>query len=429
MIILTNVRLNFVRGAFFLFIVMGAGLDLGCSSATAEDQPSGHSTPTASNETSAPFDSTIEEQSTIEKKTESVTTYSDDDSELVHHQQSYEVQSVERTVYLEVQGELEHYQTIDMAAESGGEVIAIRVDVGSHIHKGMILAQLENTQLNTQLLQLNQQITETQFSLEGDETSQSELQTQLELDRANFELALSNLSRMEKLATRSVSEMEIDKLENQVMAAKSRLISTQTRIQNTRMRLNHMKEQKRDLEQRIEKLTVVSPISGVVLKRFVDVGEYTAPAPQGKLFQIAQTHPMRLAITIPESYIEAITHPNTTLHLQIPQLQDENIEIKRTIPIVDPQSRRVTLEADIPNSGHRFFAGMFIQGQLKIILHGIFVPSAYVHYNDLGEAHVMIKRKDGVDKHLIVTGITDGDMIMVNSGLNERDMIVASNSL
>src|SRR5712691_2976582 len=128
---------------------------------------------------------------------------------------------------------------------------------------------------------------------------------------------------------------------------------------------------------------VLAPFNGTVIQRNVDVGALitagspvnnTAVAPSSVaggasgLFEIAQIDTLRVFVNVPQVYA-------ATLKVGLPVevavrgqlMQPVTGTVTRTAGAIDPGTRTLLTQVDIPNPSHRLFTGMFVYVTFKIV--------------------------------------------------------------
>jgi multidrug efflux pump subunit AcrA (membrane-fusion protein) len=136
--------------------------------------------------------------------------------------------------------------------------------------------------------------------------------------------------------------------EDQLLSAHERdEIETESLMAKTELQL---KEQELALRQ------VVSPISGVVVDRFIDKGEYVNVEP---VISLATLDPLHIDLLLPYSYFGSIV---TGQELQIraePALIDpRSARVKTVDPLIDPASGTFRVQLIMANPGNKIPAGL-----------------------------------------------------------------------
>jgi multidrug efflux pump subunit AcrA (membrane-fusion protein) len=161
-------------------------------------------------------------------------------------------------------------------ARTNGYLRKWYADIGTRVHRGQILAEIETPELDQQVQQ-----------------AQSDLATA----QANQEIAQITAERWKKLlAKNAVSRQEADQATSDFSARQSALSSAQANVR----RLQQL--------QSFEK--VYAPFDGVITVRNVDIGSLIqagdSSSPRAELFHMASTDKLRLFVPVPEVYASAV---------------------------------------------------------------------------------------------------------------------------
>lgn len=111
-------------------------------------------------------------------------------------------------------------------------------------------------------------------------------------------------------------------------------------------------------KQRLADAVIRSPLTGVIAERRIDVGEHLGEA--GVAFVVNQTAPLRLRFSIPERYLGRIGQGQKVVAAVDPYPGEKFVgEIHTVGGVVDPSSRTILVEAELPNADNRLRPGLF----------------------------------------------------------------------
>lgn len=178
---------------------------------------------------------------------------------------------------------------------------------------------------------------------------------------------------------------------------------------------------------------VTAPFSGVVTARFADPGALiqsaTGSATQAApLFTLMDMDPVRIYVSVPqESAMLAKPGVKTTLSIkELPDLEFQG-SITRTTEALDPATRTLLVEIDLPNKDHRLQPGTFINATLYLEQHekALTVPPAAIEPGTGTTAKSVFVVENGKARRVpIKTGIDDGSWVEVVEGLTGDEAIV-----
>ncbi|MBO7624875.1 MAG: efflux RND transporter periplasmic adaptor subunit [Bacteroidales bacterium] len=267
---------------------------------------------------------------------------------------------------LDLSATLEGYESMNIAPSITGHIEHIYVEVGSRVSKGTLLVRMDQTQLNTTRINLNN--------------------TKVELDRVT---ALK--------ASGSVSQQVYD----QTKAGYDQLVETE-RFQS-------------------ENTFVKAQFSGVISAKNYEDGEMYTGQP---ILQLTQINRLKAVINIPESYFPLVRQGmKVELRSDIYPEQSFPATIEIVYPTVDPGSHTFQAKLNIPNAGEKIRPGMYVHTRLALgETDAMVVPyqsvlkltgsnDRYVFTNREGKAHrVAVTLGQRYDDRIEVIPVTPGDL-------------------
>jgi RND family efflux transporter MFP subunit len=121
--------------------------------------------------------------------------------------------------------------------------------------------------------------------------------------------------------------------------------------------------------------------------------------------------------------------PGVPVTLTTREMNEEVVEsvITRTTEALDPATRTLLVEIDVPNKDRRLQPGMFVNASLHLQRHPNALavpPTAIVPGKDGKEKAVFVVSNNTVKLTPVKTGIDDGLMVEILEGLGVDDEIV-----
>ena len=190
----------------------------------------------------------------------------------------------------------------------------------------------------------------------------------------------------------------------------------------------------RRLEQIESFKNVYAPFSGVLTRRTVDPGALInsgAQAAGRELFDIARVDPLRVFVSVPQAYAPNIrVGMKATITLQEFPGQKFTGTVARTADAIDPGTRTLNTEVDVPNRDGKLLPGSF--GQVHFAT-GTSVPRITIPVNAMlfraQGAQVAVVDKDGqVHLRPINIGRDFGTTLEILGGIEASDQIVINPS-
>jgi RND family efflux transporter MFP subunit len=203
-------------------------------------------------------------------------------------------------------------------------------DIGTRVHQGQVLAEIETPELDQQVQQA---------------------QSDLETARANQQLAQITADRWTKLlAKNAVSKQETDQATSDLSAHQSVLSAAEANVR----RLQQL--------QGFEK--VYAPFDGVITARNIDIGALIQAgdinSPKLELFHMASTEKLRLFVPVPEVYANEVRNGD---HVAVTSDATPDAKfigtIVRTSDSIDISNRTLNVEVDVLNTEHKLLPGQY----------------------------------------------------------------------
>ncbi|MBA4161632.1 MAG: efflux RND transporter periplasmic adaptor subunit [Novosphingobium sp.] len=274
-------------------------------------------------------------------------------------------------------------------AGEGGQVVSVLVDAGQWVRQGQVLAVIDRS------VQVQQQ------------TSQA---AQIQVARANADLAEANLQRALKLVDKGfVSTADIDRLRAQRDSA-----IAQVSVAGAQLGV---------LQAQSRRLNVVAPAAGLVLERRAEPGQVVS-AGSGVLFRLAKGGEMELRALLGETDLAALA-PGIAAEV-VPVGADKVFvgQIWQVSPVIDPATRQGTARialAYAPELRPGGFASVTIKSGTMV---APVLPESAV-LSDAQGAFVYIVGKDNkVERRAVKQGQITPQGIVIVEGLNGTEQVV-----
>lgn len=195
----------------------------------------------------------------------------------------------ELKVVITATGTLKARNTVEVGAEVSGRLVEVAVDFNDAVETGQVLARIDPTPFQQEVLQARARLSSARAALDGSKVSSKEAGRKLE--------------RAEALAGEGlVSPQDLDALRTAAARAKVEVAAAAARVSESGAALDSS-------QTKLEKTTIRSPISGIVLDRKVEQGQtVTAGFQTPVLFQLAtDLAEMELTAAIDEADVGRIT--------------------------------------------------------------------------------------------------------------------------
>lgn len=294
-----------------------------------------------------------------------------------------------RTVALP--GTLQGAVQAPIAARAAGYVKSWTKDIGSRVQKGDVLAELEAPELDQQV---------------------SQAKAVRDQSASTVALAQTTVDRWDALRKKDVvAQQDVDERRAGLVQAKANLAAADANLQ----RLQQLEDFKH----------VTAPFAGIITKRNVDVGDLIDTS--GKpLFLLSQTDPLRVYISVPQSYANLVKTGQTVIVTQA-ELQSRQFrgEVTRTSGSIDASTRTMQVEVSLPNKDGALLPGAYVQVALPLTASAsLSVPSNALLFRGEGTRVATVDGQGKIKLHAVTLGRNNGTTVEVTSGLQATDRLV-----
>ncbi len=323
---------------------------------------------------------------------------------------------------LELPGNIQAVTEAPILARADGYIKKRMVDIGDRVRTGQPLAEIEAPELDDQVRQAKANLQQSQAALDQALANYAQ-------GKSNLELARVTAERWSNLVTRGVvSRQENDQYQAQYQAqvANTQALEKAIAVQRSNAaaaeanlsRLNEMQAYR----------VVKAPFDGVITLRNVDVGALVNIG-NTLLFRIAQTGTLRTYLNVPQADASFIRQGQPA-QLSVSNLPGRHFTgfVARTANALDPASRTLLVEVQVPNADGALLPGMYAQVDLSSARTDppLLIPSDALIVRADGTLAAVVGADHVVHLQKIEVGRDYGDRLEVINGLQEGAMIIPS---
>ena len=323
---------------------------------------------------------------------------------------------------LQLPGSIEAVTEAPILARADGYIKRRLVDIGDRVQAGQPVAEIEAPELDQQVIQAKANLQQVQASL--DQALANEQQ-----GKANLELARVTAQRWASLvAAGVVSKQDNDQYQAQYQSQIAGVQSLEKAIAVQRANIAAAEANLARLDQMQAYRVVKAPFAGVVTLRNVDVGALVNSA-STLLYRIAQTGTLRTYVNVPQTNASSI-HAGQPARLSVTNLPGRSFTgtVARTANSLDPNSRTMLVEVQVPNADGALLPGMYAQVDLSSPRTNapLLVPGDALMVRGDGTQVAVVRPDSTVHLQKIQVGRDYGDRLEVLSGLQMGDRIIAN---
>jgi len=307
---------------------------------------------------------------------------------------------------------VEAYERAPLYAKVPGYVATITVDIGDAVGEGQLLATLEMPEIAQQYAQA--------------ESHRAEARAALASARAEAGLQRSLLKRSVGLREKdAISEEDLEQARAGAAKARAEVALADARTATAEARL-------KELEANLGYGELRAPFAGIVTQRFVDRGALVQAATSRSdvrpVVVVARVDQLRISVDVPEPDVPLVDVGDPAV-LTIAALPDRTFAgtIARVAGALEPGSRTMRAEVDLPNADGALRSGMYgtLTIDVETVPDALTLPAAAVKQGRKG-ASVFVLDGSMARLRAVTPGLTDGDRVQILAGISSDDDVVAT---
>jgi RND family efflux transporter MFP subunit len=282
---------------------------------------------------------------------------------------------------------------VKLSALVAGRIETLTVSEGDRVRSGEILATIDSHTYDDQLRQ-----------------SQAALQ---QAD-ATVQNAQQNLKRNQTLFQRGI-------------AAGKDLEDAKTQLAVTEAAQAQARAAEEAANLQVERTKIVSPLNGIVARRYVSIGEQVDGTGTQPIIEVANIAEVELAGSLPAAYLGKI-HVGEAISIASESLQGKDFtgKIIAISPTVDPATNVGSIRIRIANPGGALKLGMYLNAQVPIETHqnALTVATGAIYHDEAGAAQVYEIHGDTATAVEVKVGIQTSDRVEILSGVKDGDTVI-----
>ena len=296
-------------------------------------------------------------------------------------------------------GNIQAFVDAPIYARTNGYLKRWYFDIGAHVRKGDLLADIESPEIDQQL---------------------SQAQADLNTATANVKLSQITADRFSGLIKQdAVSQQDTDNAVSDLSAKQSMVKSAQANVDRLKQLVGFEK--------------VYAPFDGVVTARNTDIGQLIDSGASGgqarSLFEMAAVNRLRVFISVPQIYSQDAA-PGLKADLTFAEMPGRSFPglLVRTARAIDPTSRTLNVEVDVDNAKGELLPGAYAEVHLKLKegTPTLIIPVSALLFRAEG-LRVAIAKPDNTAELLPITlGRDFGDTAEVTTGLTGNERVISN---
>jgi RND family efflux transporter MFP subunit len=305
-------------------------------------------------------------------------------------------------------GTTEAFEQANIYARASGYISKREVDIGSRVKAGELLVEITAPELEHQIAQA--------------EATLAQLNASLLQAKANRDLAQVTWDRDSTLVQQgwvTKQQGDTDRLNLEGRDAAVAVAAANITAQEAQLRV---------LNQQKLYQSVTAPFDGVITQRNIDIGSLVqADTTSGTfLFTLMHSDVIRIQLYVPQDQAFGLS-PGVEATVRVPEIPGRDFPgtVTRLANALQPGTRTLLTEIDVPNSDHALTPGVYCYVELKIPRKtpSLVVPSEAIIFNREGLSVAVVE--GGVARIHQITVVRDfGTTVEVSAGVKDGDEVI-----
>jgi RND family efflux transporter MFP subunit len=312
------------------------------------------------------------------------------------------------TQSLKLPGETAAWNETAIYARVNGYVAKWFADIGDNVTAGQTLALIETPELDAELLAAKAKL------------NSAIAQVAVKQARADFAVTTDKRWRESPQGVVSDQERESKKAGSAEALAELNAAHAQVMLQQADVdRLTALTQFKE----------VKAPFDGTIVQRQIDLGNLVtagSTANTTSLYRLSENSPMRIFVYAPQSVAHRLMKAGTGAVITSADISGMRLEgkVARTARAINPQSRTIRIEIDVPNTDRTLVPGMYVQADFELTGGAqIQIPAAAMLYRSGGPQVAVVEPSGAVAFRDVTIASDDGNMVSIGTGLSVGEKV------
>ncbi|MHB1698514.1 MAG: efflux RND transporter periplasmic adaptor subunit [Acidobacteriaceae bacterium] len=328
---------------------------------------------------------------------------------------------------LNLAGQFQPYQVVDVHAKVSGYIKNIYVDIGDKVHAGEVLAVLEVPELQAQL-------SGTVSAVAASKAEIARAQNAVSRAQAEHTALHQDYIRLVKAAAAQpglIAQQELDDAQAKDLASESRIDEAKSALSTAEQQTDVAKANNQRVGALEDYTRVTAPLTGVIIWRYADTGALIQAGTSSDtttlpVVKLSQSDLLRLRLPVPEDAVSYI-HEGEEVNVRVDAVNRTFVgKVVRFTRNVSLATRTMETEIDVENKDLSLTPGMYANTvlQLEHRENVLTVPIQAVEHNG-NQAYVLVVNPNNqVQQRNVIIGLQGSYIVEVKSGLNEGERVI-----
>jgi len=341
--------------------------------------------------------------------------------------------------YLDALGKIVARETVSIKPQVAGRITQIHFTDGANVTKGQLLFTIDPRPFEANLRQA-------QANLSRDGALKKQAEANLAREVAQEKWGRAQVDRYSTLVEQGVvAKEQYEQLRAQYdsLRANSEAARAVVRSADETIKVDNAAIETAKVE--LSYCFIHSPIDGRAGQRLVDIGNVVNPGgtsnnqsnQENALLVIERINPIYADFTISQNHLSAVQQEmqqgSLRTEVRLPDAGGNAVTGQLTFVdnAVQNETGQVTLRATLPNPDHRFWPGRFVNVRLVLstTTGAVLVPVSAPQMSANGSYVYVVKADSTAEQRQVSLGQRQGDLIVVEKGVNAGEQIVTNGQL
>ncbi|MCI0490252.1 MAG: efflux RND transporter periplasmic adaptor subunit [Blastocatellia bacterium] len=323
-------------------------------------------------------------------------------------------------------GSVEAFEQAALYAKTAGYLKWIKVDIGDRVEQDQVLAEIDVPEMANEFDAAQAEVARAEANITNAEAELERARAEVEMKKITYE----RLKGIRDQEPDVLPQQEVDEAKAQFDVARAIVNVAESKIKVAHSEKARAEAARSRLVTLMEYTKIRAPFSGVVVKRHVDPGALIQHASSqtnvSPVVTIARVDRLRVFIDVAELEVPLVRRGNPVA-LTVDALPGRNFEgtCTRFAGALDPKTRTMKTEIDIPNRDGLLRPGMYASVRLSLGQRkdALTVPASALIVE--GDKTYVYTVASGVAHRVEVqTGSDDGIQVEITEGLTGSEPVI-----
>jgi len=333
------------------------------------------------------------------------------------------------TTSLSIAGQFMPYQNVELHAKVAGYIRHIYVDIGDRVRAGQVLAVLEIPELVAQVDEAQAAVHHAEEEIQRSRSNVARAAADNVALHANAERLLKTSEARPGL----IAQQELDDATAKDRASQAQVEAAQSARAAAEQQLEVAKADLKHYAALNQYAQITAPYDGVVTWRFSDTGALVQAGTSNSsglpVVTVAQVDVLRLRIPVPES-LAAQVRVGDGAEVRVQATGEKFVgQVARFTDALDPSTRTMQVEIDVPNPGYHLQPGMYAEVRLDANRrpNTLTVPIEAIQRQGDKTNVLVVDGQHRVESRPVQLGVESSNQVEILAGLKEGETVIVGN--